>query len=75
MQSTAEVLWQGREEPLVFLDSLKEAHLFFLEGMKNGQSPFYPDNSKTWELCLIPHYMIGGTLVLNFSNLVCFTCS
>lgn len=39
MQSTAEVLWLGRDEPLVFLDSLKEAHLFFLEGMKNGQSP------------------------------------
>ncbi|KAB8420579.1 hypothetical protein FH972_024974 [Carpinus fangiana] len=34
-KSTAEVIWQGREEPLVFLDSLKEAHLFFLEGMKN----------------------------------------
>ncbi|TYI59344.1 hypothetical protein E1A91_D10G030000v1 [Gossypium mustelinum] len=34
-KTTAEVLWQGREEPLVFLDSLKEAHLFFLEGMKN----------------------------------------
>ncbi|OMO55642.1 Histidine phosphatase superfamily, clade-1 [Corchorus capsularis] len=28
-KTTAEVLWQGREEPLVFLDSLKEAHLFF----------------------------------------------
>lgn len=38
MQSTAEVLWLGRDKPLVFLDSLKEAHLFFLEGMKNGQS-------------------------------------
>lgn len=38
MQSTAEIIWQGREEPFVFLDSLKEAHLFFLEGMKNGQS-------------------------------------
>ncbi|CAK7350593.1 unnamed protein product [Dovyalis caffra] len=37
-KSTAEVIWQGREEPLVFLDSLKEAHLFFLEGMKNGLS-------------------------------------
>lgn len=34
-KSTAEVLWQGRAEELVFLDSLKEAHLFFLEGMKN----------------------------------------
>ncbi|KAE8699125.1 hypothetical protein F3Y22_tig00110592pilonHSYRG00003 [Hibiscus syriacus] len=35
-KTTAEVLWQGREEPLVFLDSLKECHLFYLEGMKNG---------------------------------------
>ncbi|KAK6932562.1 Histidine phosphatase superfamily, clade-1 [Dillenia turbinata] len=35
-KSTAEVIWEGRDEPLVFLDSLKEAHLFFLEGMKNG---------------------------------------
>jgi serine/threonine-protein phosphatase PGAM5 len=36
VQSTAEIIWQGKEEPLVFLDSLKEAHLFFLEGMTNG---------------------------------------
>ncbi|CAN1144925.1 Probable 2-carboxy-D-arabinitol-1-phosphatase [Linum perenne] len=35
-KSFAEVIWQGREEPIVFLDSLKEAHLFHLEGMKNG---------------------------------------
>jgi hypothetical protein len=35
VQSTAEIIWQGKEEPLVFLDSLKEAHLFFLEGMTN----------------------------------------
>lgn len=35
MQSTAEVIWHGKKEPLVFLDSLKEAHLFYLEGMKN----------------------------------------
>ncbi|CAN1144926.1 Probable 2-carboxy-D-arabinitol-1-phosphatase [Linum perenne] len=34
-KSFAEVIWQGREEPIVFLDSLKEAHLFHLEGMKN----------------------------------------
>lgn len=39
-KSTAEVMWQGKEQELVFLDSLKEAHLFFLEGMKNGLSPF-----------------------------------
>lgn len=36
MQSTAELIWHGREQPLIFLDSLKEAHLFFLEGMTNG---------------------------------------
>lgn len=34
-KSTAEILWVGREEPLIFLDTLKEAHLFYLEGMKN----------------------------------------
>jgi len=38
LQSTAEIIWQGKEEPLVFLDSLKEAHLFFLEGMTNGMN-------------------------------------
>ncbi|CAB4306475.1 unnamed protein product [Prunus armeniaca] len=57
-KSTAEIIWQGREEPLVFLDSLKEAHLFFLEGMKNGQSARnleaedakqrYPKEYATW---------------------------
>ncbi|KAJ8448018.1 hypothetical protein Cgig2_028894 [Carnegiea gigantea] len=36
-RSTAEILWRGREDPVIYLDSLKEAHLFFLEGMKNGQ--------------------------------------
>ncbi|KAJ0017002.1 hypothetical protein Pint_10571 [Pistacia integerrima] len=46
-KTTAEVLWLGRDEPLVFLDSLKKAHLFFLEGMKNGQSP----------LVFIPKYL------------------
>lgn len=34
-KSTAEILWKGRDQPLAFLDSLKEAHLFYLEGMKN----------------------------------------
>lgn len=50
MQSTAEVIWQGREEPVVFLDSLKEAHLFFLEGMKNGLSPSYTESSVTFSV-------------------------
>ncbi|XP_059431401.1 probable 2-carboxy-D-arabinitol-1-phosphatase [Corylus avellana] len=48
-KSTAEVIWQGREEPLVFLDSLKEAHLFFLEGMKNVDAKErYPKEYTTW---------------------------
>ncbi|KAL2925290.1 putative 2-carboxy-D-arabinitol-1-phosphatase [Bienertia sinuspersici] len=45
-KSTAEILWQGRKEPLIFLDSLKEAHLFFLEGMKNGQPVFADKKEK-----------------------------
>ncbi|KAI3456264.1 hypothetical protein Pfo_012927 [Paulownia fortunei] len=41
-KSTAEILWEGREQPLVYLDSLKEAHLYFLEGMRNGLSLLSP---------------------------------
>ncbi|XP_027105273.1 probable 2-carboxy-D-arabinitol-1-phosphatase [Coffea arabica] len=48
-KSTAEIIWQGREQPLVFLDSLKEAHLFFLEGMKNVDAlRMYPKEYSTW---------------------------
>ncbi|KAK9714683.1 hypothetical protein RND81_06G112000 [Saponaria officinalis] len=48
-KSTAEIIWQGRKEPLVFLDSLKEAHLFFLEGMKNEDAKkIYPKEYTTW---------------------------
>ncbi|CAL9015479.1 unnamed protein product, partial [Prunus brigantina] len=48
-KSTAEIIWQGREEPLVFLNSLKEAHLFFLEGMKNDDAKQrYPKEYATW---------------------------
>lgn len=63
MQSTAEVIWQGKEEPLVFLDSLKEAHLFFLEGMKNGLSPFDTESSKTLELYLMQLYLIRSNII------------
>ncbi|XP_062096194.1 probable 2-carboxy-D-arabinitol-1-phosphatase isoform X2 [Humulus lupulus] len=48
-KSTAEIMWQGRKEPLIYLDSLKEAHLFFLEGMKNVDAKkIYPKEYKTW---------------------------
>ncbi|OAY26187.1 probable 2-carboxy-D-arabinitol-1-phosphatase [Manihot esculenta] len=48
-KSSAEVIWQGKEEPLVFLDSLKEAHLFFLEGMRNVDARVrYPKEYTSW---------------------------
>ncbi|CAM0145493.1 unnamed protein product [Urochloa decumbens] len=48
-KSTAEIIWQGKEEPLVFLDSLKEAHLFFLEGMTNADAKKqYPELYTKW---------------------------
>ncbi|KAJ3694495.1 hypothetical protein LUZ60_009975 [Juncus effusus] len=48
-KSTAELIWQGREKPLCFLDSLKEAHLFFLEGMTNEEAKKkYPELYKNW---------------------------
>ncbi|CAL4978818.1 unnamed protein product [Urochloa decumbens] len=48
-KSTAEIIWQGKEEPLVFLDSLKEAHLFFLEGMSNADAKKqYPELYTKW---------------------------
>ncbi|KAF7119770.1 hypothetical protein RHSIM_Rhsim13G0177900 [Rhododendron simsii] len=53
-KSTAEILWHGKEEPLVFLDSLKEGHLFYLEGMRNGYleaedaRQIYPKEYTTW---------------------------
>ncbi|PON58428.1 Histidine phosphatase, partial [Parasponia andersonii] len=58
-KSTAEIIWQGREEPLVFIDSLKEAHLFFLEGMKNGQSPRFH------VLFMLKYYSLEGIIYLN----------
>ncbi|KAG9447822.1 hypothetical protein H6P81_013950 [Aristolochia fimbriata] len=48
-KSSAEIVWDGREEPLVFLDTLKEAHLFFLEGMTNADArKKYPELYYTW---------------------------
>ncbi|XP_065879939.1 probable 2-carboxy-D-arabinitol-1-phosphatase isoform X1 [Euphorbia lathyris] len=48
-KSTAEVIWKEREEPLVYLDSLKEAHLFFLEGMRNVDArERYPKEYLAW---------------------------
>eukprot|EP00850_Spirogloea_muscicola_P011380 SM000070S21346 [mRNA] locus=s70:632946:635434:+ [translate_table: standard] len=47
--STAELIWEGREEPLVFLDNLREAHLHVLEGMKNEEAnELYPELYGNW---------------------------
>eukprot|EP00475_Leptophrys_vorax_P022671 TRINITY_DN3088_c0_g1_i4.p1 TRINITY_DN3088_c0_g1~~TRINITY_DN3088_c0_g1_i4.p1 ORF type:complete len:351 (-),score=-0.62 TRINITY_DN3088_c0_g1_i4:260-1312(-) len=46
---TAEIIWEGRKEPLVFMDSLKEANLHFLEGMLNSEAKArYPDLFRAW---------------------------
>ena len=38
-RSTTEIIWQGqgRDGPCIYLDSLKEAHLGWMEGMKQGK--------------------------------------
>ncbi|CAN6443541.1 unnamed protein product [Victoria cruziana] len=46
---SAELVWQEREEPLIFLDSLKEASLYFLEGMKNVDAKReFPELYNAW---------------------------
>ncbi|XP_041993802.1 probable 2-carboxy-D-arabinitol-1-phosphatase isoform X2 [Salvia splendens] len=48
-KSTAEILWQGKEQPLIYLDSLKEAHLYFLEGLTNVDArKLYPKEFVQW---------------------------
>eukprot|EP00898_Chlorokybus_atmophyticus_P007104 jgi/Chlat1/7395/Chrsp6S07424 len=37
-KTSAEVIWQDREEPLVYLDGLREANLRFLQGMYNADA-------------------------------------
>lgn len=35
---SADELWKGREGPLIYLDSLREATLGYLQGMKNDDA-------------------------------------
>ncbi|XP_024987654.1 probable 2-carboxy-D-arabinitol-1-phosphatase isoform X2 [Cynara cardunculus var. scolymus] len=44
-KSTAEIMWAGREESLIFLDTLKEAHLFYLE---EDARRIYPKEYTKW---------------------------
>ncbi|TKY71696.1 2-carboxy-D-arabinitol-1-phosphatase protein [Spatholobus suberectus] len=48
-KQTAEIIWQGREKPLVYLDLLKEISLYHLEGMKNVDAKqIYPKEYTIW---------------------------
>uniref|UniRef100_I1M245 2-carboxy-D-arabinitol-1-phosphatase n=1 Tax=Glycine max TaxID=3847 RepID=I1M245_SOYBN len=48
-KQTAEIIWQWRENPLVYLDSLKEISLYHLEGMKNVDAmQIYPKEYTIW---------------------------
>ena len=50
-RTTTEIIWQGpgREGPCSYLDSLKEAHLGWMEGMKQGRL----------KACLFPGEAVG----------------
>ncbi|XP_052734813.1 probable 2-carboxy-D-arabinitol-1-phosphatase isoform X2 [Vigna angularis] len=48
-KQTAEIVWQGREKPLVYLDSLREIPLYHLEGMTNVDAKrIYPKEYTIW---------------------------
>ncbi|PNY12382.1 2,3-bisphosphoglycerate-dependent phosphoglycerate mutase [Trifolium pratense] len=48
-KQTAEIIWQGREKPLVYIDSLKEISLYHLEGLRNVDAKqIYQEEYKIW---------------------------
>lgn len=48
-KTSAELIWEGREEPLVYLDTLREANLLFLEGMLNSEAKKqHPELFRSW---------------------------
>ncbi|XP_027336506.1 probable 2-carboxy-D-arabinitol-1-phosphatase [Abrus precatorius] len=48
-KQTAEIIWQGRGKPVVYLDLLKELSLYHLEGMRNVDAKqIYPKEYRTW---------------------------
>ncbi|KAK7246511.1 hypothetical protein RIF29_41380 [Crotalaria pallida] len=59
-KQTAEIVWEGREKPLFYLDSLKEISLYHLEGMKNVDAKqVYPKEYTTWREDPANFYMNG----------------
>ncbi|CAK9200599.1 unnamed protein product [Sphagnum troendelagicum] len=48
-KTSAEIIWEGRDEPLIFLDTLREANLMVLEGMRNVDAKEqYPELYRAW---------------------------
>lgn len=50
-RSTTEIIWQGqgRDSPCIYLDSLKEAHLGWMEGMKQAEAATnHREDFATW---------------------------
>mmetsp|Transcript_26807 Transcript_26807/g.75482 ORF Transcript_26807/g.75482 Transcript_26807/m.75482 type:complete len:319 (-) Transcript_26807:1199-2155(-) len=57
---SAEIIWEEREEPLIFMDELREADLMILQGMKNVDAEKeYPELFRTWRE--MPHlFCVNG---------------
>ncbi|KAJ8549565.1 hypothetical protein K7X08_033272 [Anisodus acutangulus] len=58
---TAEIIRQGKEEPLIFLDSLKDAHLYFLEDGVYPLEKLWGRAHEVWkEILLTPgeHFLV-----------------
>lgn len=48
-KTTAEILWEERKEPILFMDELKEMHLPKIQGLLNAEAAkLYPVEYKTW---------------------------
>jgi broad specificity phosphatase PhoE len=58
-KTSAEIIWEGRDEPLIFLDTLREANLMVLEGMRNGKLlTFLPSFHELFSKQLVTHAKI-----------------
>mmetsp|Transcript_27772 Transcript_27772/g.71470 ORF Transcript_27772/g.71470 Transcript_27772/m.71470 type:complete len:307 (-) Transcript_27772:1278-2198(-) len=56
---TAEIVWEGRDGELVYLDNLREANLSILQGMRNVDAEVeHPELFNTWRE--MPHEFCNG---------------
>lgn len=70
-RSTTEIIWQGqgRDGPCIFLDSLKEAHLGWMEGMKQGSSKSQQD----WHSMFALLTVVGHTSLQHALTSACWS--